>query len=76
MIKTDLKKKREFDEEFEELVSTVNSFWDILKHRMSNFQASPDAHAIEQIKDICGCLNEDIQTLSDFVAENQHTTSK
>ena len=73
MIKTDLKKKREFDEEFEELVSTVNSFWDILKHRMGDFQGSPNEDTIEQIKDICGCLNEDIQTLSDFVAENQHT---
>ncbi|QDP60120.1 MAG: hypothetical protein Unbinned1473contig1001_44 [Prokaryotic dsDNA virus sp.] len=75
MIKTDLQKKREFDEEFEELVSTVNSFWDILKNRMGDFQASPNEDTIEQIKDICGCLNEDIQTLSEFVAENQHTTT-
>ena len=75
MIKTDLQKKREFEQYSSDYISQINGTYDILKHRMDRFKYEPDLENAKDIHNYALSLTQDIEELLDFIKETQHTTT-
>jgi len=75
MIKTDLKKKREFDEYSEDYASQISGTYDILRHRMDVFKIEPNLENTKDIHNYALSLTQDIEEFLDFIKETKHTTS-
>lgn len=76
MIKTDLQKKREFDQYSEDYVSQIRGTYDILRHRMDGFKIEPNLKNTKDIHNYALSLKENIEEFLDFIKETQHTTSE
>ena len=76
MIKTDLKKKREYDEFSYDYISVINGTFEILEHRMGKFKFYPTEKNAKDIHNYACSLKDDIQEFLDFIKETQHTTSE
>ena len=75
MIKTDLQKKREYDEYSKEYISKINGTYEILERRMDRFSWYPTEENTNEIHNYALSLKQDIEEFLDFMKETQHTTS-
>lgn len=86
MIKTDLKKKREYEKYSEAYIRQIKGTYDILRHRMDafNFVAEPNdgwsrttiRNNTKDIHNYALSLTQDIEDFLDFIKETQHTTGE
>ncbi len=76
MIKTDLQKKREYDEFSFDYISKINGTFEFLEHRMGKFKFYPTEENAKDIHNYACSLKQDIEEFLDFIKATQHYSSE
>ena len=76
MIKTDLKKKREFDQYSEDYASNIIGSFVRVRLHMDAFKVKANLKNTKDIHNYALSLTQDIEEFLDFIKEAQHTISE
>ena len=71
----DVAYQTQVEDEYNELVMKVEFIFDILRHRMSNFETVADLDAAREVNNYARSLAEDSRELIDFLLEREFVSN-
>ncbi len=71
----DVAYQTQVEDEYNELVMKVEFIFDILRHRMSNFETVADLDAAREVNNYARSLAEDSRELIDFLLEKEFVSN-